>query len=153
MLQKSATQTNIIAISLLDSFLKTADYSPQSLPIAQEEEAYSTISKIDFSETSPPQTEAGRIYNQRLRISFPNSDLDRSARLQKYLSAQAVKLTLCNGGVAYIGLNDYFQNTRLKIEANSNHKTTTITYTTVSLSPIGYATLEGLPYEIPVSFE
>lgn len=153
LLQKSDLQTNIVSVSLIDSFIKTAEGALRSLPIPSDpEKAYATPNKIQFTENSN-RSNHGLSYKQTFRLSFPNADLERNKRIDKYIGANAIQFTLCTGAKVLLGLNDKYQNTRLKCEVSSTHNTTTITYATESIFPVGYNVLYGLPIEIPVDFE
>lgn|SRR5699024_1720697 len=153
MLHKSDLQTNIVSVFLIDTFIKTAKGALRSSPIPSDpEKAYATPNKIQFTENSSPSSH-GLSYRQTFRISFPNADLERDKRIDKYIGAKAIQFTLCTGAKVLLGLNDQYQNTRLKCEVTSTHNTTTITYATESIFPVGYSVLYGLPIEIPVDFE
>jgi len=154
MLKKVHKRVNIIGIRLVYQDLKTAKNDPLqpfyniSLPESSER-AYTTLGGVSFSEVGSMGS-AGMIYIKTARIQFPNNDVNRAARIEKYITCKAVLLDLCDGSVLELGKNDYFQNSAVKAKVENTHNGTTITYTTQSINPSGYTTIFGLPEEIPV---
>src|SRR5699024_11799939 len=120
MLHKSDLQTNIVSVFLIDAFIKTAKGALRSSPIPSDpEKAYATPNKIQFTENSSPSSH-GLSYRQTLRISFPNEDLERDKRFDKYIGTKAIQFTLCTGSTILIRLIDYYMHMRSMCGVTTN---------------------------------
>jgi len=101
------------------------------------EDAYFGKRKVKFQETEK-NVKGVSVFTQVLKINFPNSDKNRAARITFIKKAKFVKLELSNGLILVMGRNDFFQNKRPVIKASSDHKVTSVTFTTKSIFSTGY---------------
>lgn len=111
---------------------------------------------VSFKE-SEKQAKSGSIYTQTLSISFPNTDGQRTDRIEKIKTANFVQIELSNGQKLVMGRNDFYQNKKPVIKASSSALKTTITFTTQSMFSIGYLHIQQvsefieflIPSEVP----
>ena len=130
-----------IEIDASASYLPAADGALQ--PFANTHINTETAQKVYFSrgavsitETSE-DTRAGTMYTHELTIRFPNGDFFRSFRQQQYKKAAFIYIKLSGGMTLLFGRNDYFKNSRLKINTSANHRAASVTYTCTSIFPLG----------------
>tara|TARA_R100000306_G_C4372441_1_gene140560 strand:+ start:483 stop:983 length:501 start_codon:yes stop_codon:yes gene_type:complete len=100
-------------------------------------------------------TIAGMLYEQQLKLRFPNSDLLQSARIQEYQKVKFVYVKMSDGLVFFLGRNDYFQNAPIVSEIKNTPNIVEITYKTTSIFPIGLtngAADHLLGEDIPINF-
>ncbi|MFP9099098.1 hypothetical protein ACLI09_08590 [Flavobacterium sp. RHBU_24] len=113
-------------------------------------DAYFGRGSVAFSEGSE-ESSSGTSYRQQLRITFPGSDSARADRLAFFQKAKFVKILLSNSLHIVIGRNDFEQNARPKIKTETDHRTATVTFETLSVFPSGYTPAPGgLPSLIPI---
>lgn len=123
-------------------------------------ESYFGKKTITFSETSKLDTNQNRYYTQTLKIKFPSTDAYRSDRLEIFGHVKFIRLSLTNNSDLVMGRNDVHQNKKPVCKASSNLKSTTITYTTKSIFPTGFAEIldvtqisdQLLPADVPLTF-
>ena len=135
---------NICGIELVATNTPTPSISPSLQPFyntyvqnSTHQEGYVTPSKARFSETGKT-TRAGIVYEQKLQLQFPSNDPLRNERIYEFIKVRYVYIKLSSGMVFYFGRNDYFQNSKPKIDITNNETTTQITYTIQSIQPIGF---------------
>lgn len=115
-------------------------------------DAYFGRGSVAFNEASE-ESNPGTSYRQQLRISFPGSDGTRADRLALFQNVKFIKILLSNGLHIVIGRNDVEQNARPKIKTETDHRTASVTFETVSVFPSGYTPAPGgLPSFIPIDF-
>lgn len=117
------------------------------------EESYFHKSTIQFSESSS-ETAAGTKFEQKLSMSFNNSDPNRANRMMELLSVRHVILDLTNGERLVLGRNDYFQNKKPVISTSSDHIKLTAEFYSESIIPISKYidnVLVGLPNILPMT--
>lgn len=115
---------------------------------------YASPGKIRIQEKSK-DSRSGQIFEQELQLQFPATDPLRAVRIEEYLKAKYLYVTLSNGMVFFFGRNDYYLNTVPKVSTNSNEKTTIVSYSTRSIFPFGFTNGSfdfNLPEDIPVNF-
>ena len=113
-------------------------------------DAYFGRGSVSFSEGSE-ESSSGTSYRQQLRIIFPASDSARADRLALFQKVKFVKILLSNSLHIVIGRNDVEQNARPRIKSETDHRTATVTFETVSVFPSGYTPAPGgLPSLIPI---
>lgn len=115
---------------------------------------YASIASISFQETSTT-SRAGVSYNQKLTFRFPHMDQQRGLRLEQLHKIAFAKVKLTTGKDLVIGRNDYYQNTKPKIEIETNQQLCVVTIETQSISPTGFVpnfNIYGLPAFVPLNF-
>lgn len=99
--------------------------------------AYSSISKIDFSEESVTTT-AGTYYKQKVSIQFPTTDPNRAERIALLHKVRFIKVLLSDASAIIIGINDIAQNAFPAIKSKSNENLCGIEFEVQSISPAGF---------------
>lgn len=117
------------------------------------EESYFHKSTIQFSE-SASELAAGTKFEQKLSMSFNNSDPNRADRMMELFTVRHIILELTNGERLVLGRNDYFQNKKPIISVNSDHIKLTAEFYSESIIPISKYidnVLIGLPNILPMT--
>lgn len=116
---------------------------------------YFRKASVSFSENSN-RSSSGTFYTQKLTLSFPEKfDGLRADRIAQLDKIKFITLNMSNGKSLVLGRNDFNQNTKPKIEVQSNNKFTQLSVEFQSIFPTGYIpTVDafGLPTFFPVSF-
>lgn len=99
--------------------------------------SYFTKSSFSFGEKTIYST-AGHSYEQILKIRFPSNDNNRSKRVIGLEEIKFVKLNLNDERSVILGRNDYTQNAKMKLDIESTLQLTEVTFTNISLTPIGF---------------
>ena len=118
------------------------------------EKAYSSLASINFDEESN-DVNAGISYKQKVTFRFPNSDAQRSNRINLLGQVKFIKLKQTNGLDIVFGRNDFNQNARPKMKIKQNEQLCEVSFETTSIFPSGYTpnlNAFGLPVFIPLSF-
>jgi len=102
--------------------------------------AYSSISKINFSEESSTSA-AGTSFKQKVEIQFPATDKNRAERIALLHKIKFVKVFLNDSTAIVIGRNDIKQNTPPNIKIKSNENLCAVEIETQSISPAGFTPL------------
>ncbi len=116
--------------------------------------AYASLSSIDFAEEST-ETNAGISFKQKVTFRLPNSDSQRSNRINLLGKVKFIKLKQTNGLDIVFGRNDFNQNAKPKMKIKQNEQICEVSFETSSIFPSGYAprkTSLGLPSLIPLTF-
>lgn len=108
---------------------------------------YTGKASVQFKEESSSGRE-GESYKQTLICRFPSNDSDRSERLEKLKFVRFIKLLLTDGRAIFLGRNDFFQNTRPKLERQSDEKQTTLEFVVQSIFPAGFIP-SGPSFQLP----
>lgn len=114
------------------------------------QKAYSSISKINFSEESVT-TAAGTYFKQKVEIQFPATDRYRAERIALLHKIKFIKVKLNDGSILVIGRNDIAQNALPSIKSKSNEHLCGIEVEVQSISPAGFTPNinSGIPEYIP----
>lgn len=114
--------------------------------------AYSSISKINFSEESVINA-AGTYFKQKVEIQFPVTDKNRAERIALFHKLKYLKVLLTDGTALVIGRNDVYQNTLPTIKSKSNENLCAIEIETQSIGPAGFTSLisNSPPIIIPLT--
>lgn len=118
------------------------------------QKAYASLSSIDFGEESS-ENNGGIFYKQKIVFRFPNSDKNRSSRIELLKKVKYIKLMQTNGLDILIGRNDSKQNAKPKMKIKQNEQLCEVSFESSSMYPSGYAprtTAYGLPSLIPLTF-
>lgn len=118
------------------------------------EKAYASLASINFDEESN-DVNAGISYKQKVTFRFPNSDAQRSNRINLLGQVKFIKLKQTNGLDIVFGRNDFNQNARPKMKIKQNEQLCEVSFETTSIFPSGYTpnlNAFGLPVFIPLSF-
>lgn len=118
------------------------------------QKAYASLSSIDFGEESS-ESNGGIFYKQKIVFRFPNSDKNRSSRIELLKKVKYIKLMQTNGLDILIGRNDSKQNAKPKMKIKQNEQLCEVSFESSSMYPSGYAprtTAYGLPSLIPLTF-
>ena len=118
------------------------------------EKAYASLASINFDEESN-DVNAGIYYKQKVTFRFPNSDAQRSNRINLLNQVKFIKLKQTNGLDIVFGRNDFNQNARPKMKIKQNEQLCEVSFETTSIFPSGYTpnlNAFGLPVFIPLSF-
>lgn len=116
--------------------------------------AYASLSSIDFSEESA-ESNPGISYKQKVTFRFPNSDSQRSKRINLLGKVKFIKLKQTNGLDIVFGRNDFNQNAKPKMKIKQNEQICEVSFETSSIFPSGYTpnfNAFGLPVFIPLLF-
>jgi hypothetical protein len=108
---------------------------------------------VRFSENTK-QSRAGIFYETTVEIQFPNSDLNRSLRIEEMRKAQYVIVQLSGGGAILVGRNDWYQNAKPAFKMTSDEQITSVKYTAISMFSSGFLPQYNsglLPHSIPVN--
>lgn len=97
--------------------------------------AYFGRSTISYSQTGK-DTPSGHLYEQRLSVSFRNSDLLNAKRIEEYRSVKFIIIKM-DGVELILGRNDYFQNTSPVAEIQNTINNVEVSYRTFSIFPLG----------------
>lgn len=100
-------------------------------------------------------TKAGLLWEQTLKLRFPNGDLLQSARIQEYCKVKFIYVKMSEGLVFFFGRNDYFQNAPISVDIKNTPNIVEVSYTSSSIFPIGLtngAADHLLGEDIPVNF-
>lgn len=105
------------------------------------------------------KTKAGSEFIQKLIITIPTSDENRSDRISIFKTVKFIKLELSNGQILVMGRNDFFNNSLPEVTTNSDHRSTRITFQTKTMFPLGFLEITNvssfvdylLPIEIPIN--
>jgi hypothetical protein len=114
---------------------------------------YYSIGSASFRESSNLSAQ-GTSYVQKVTLKFPSADKNRSQRLEQFRNVKFISVKLSNNLKILIGRNDFFQNSKPKVEVSSNEKVTTVEFTSVSIAPSGFSentVAYGFPYQLPIS--
>lgn len=158
--EKVPNLKNICGVAIDLSALPVPSYSENSqlfydsfLLTTQAQSVYYGKRSIKFSEVSK-KSRAGIFYETTVEIQFPNSDTERSLRIEEMRKAQYIIVSLSGGGAILVGRNDYFQNTKPAVKIQSDEQLTLVQYTAVSMFPSGFLPQYNagmLPHSIPVN--
>lgn len=158
---KSIVFNNICGIELVSSaeFLPAPNGSLQSfynthIKESDAKPAYFGKASVSFTQEGK-KTIAGKVYQQKLSLRFPNGDLLTAERIAEYEKAKMVFIKLSGGTVLLFGRNDYFQNAALDVSSRNTQNMTEITYACESIFPIGQTNGSFdhlLPEDLPVNF-
>ena len=110
-------------------------------------------SSVSFSEVSK-EHKAGDYFEQKVQLSFPNSDAERALRIEEFRKAKFLVVQLSGGNALLLGRNDYFQNALPTIKISSNAQLTTVEFTSTSMMPVGLLPEYNsglLPHSVPVN--
>lgn len=100
-------------------------------------------------------TKAGMLWEQQLKLRFPNGDLLQANRIQEYCKVKFIYVKTGAGLVFFFGRNDYFQNAKISIDIKNTPNIVEVSYKTSSIFPIGLtngAADHLLGEDIPVNF-
>tara|TARA_R110002050_G_scaffold126085_1_gene246755 strand:- start:434 stop:934 length:501 start_codon:yes stop_codon:yes gene_type:complete len=100
-------------------------------------------------------TPAGFLWEQTLKLRFPNGDLLGSARIDQYRNVKFIYVKMSGGLVFFFGRNDYFQNAPITIEIKNTPNIVEVAYSNASIFPIGLtngAADHLLGEDIPINF-
>lgn len=109
----------------------------QTFPNTNFDKAYSSISKINFSEESVTTT-AGTYWKQKVEFQFPTTDPNRAERIALLHKIRFLKVILNDGTAVVIGRNDITQNSYPNIKSTSNENLCGIELEVKSISPAGF---------------
>ncbi len=114
--------------------------------------AYSSISKINFSEESVTVL-AGTYFKQKVEFQFPANDRYRAERIALLHKIKFIKVHLDDGSIIVIGRNDIAQNALPGIKSKANEHLCGIEVEVQSISPAGFTTITnaGPPTIIPLA--
>lgn len=116
--------------------------------------AYATLSSLEFSEESISSA-SGTSFRQKIIWRFPENDKNRAERIALIHKIKFVKFIYTNGQHLVFGRNDISQNTKPKIQTNSNGQLCQVEMESLSISPAAFTPNPnwfGLPSLIPLSF-
>lgn len=161
LLQKPTLFQNVCAIELATSaIIKPAQNN--SLQPFGNTYVDTTVSKgVYFGKSSArlsqegKSAKAGLLFEQSLRIRFPNSDLLPSKRILEYCKVKYIYIKMSNGQVYFFGRNDYYQNTPPKIAIKNTPNIVEVTYTSTSMFPLALTNGSAdhlLGEDIPINF-
>lgn len=100
-------------------------------------------------------TAAGLLWEQTLKLRFPNGDLLQAERIQEYCKVKYIFIKMSGGITFFFGRNDYFQNTPIKVAIKNTPNMVEVTYTSTSIFSMGLtngAADHLLGEDIPVNF-
>lgn len=100
-------------------------------------------------------TRSGMLYEQTLRLRFPNADLLQSERIQEYCSVKYIIIKMSGGLEFFFGRNDYFQNAKPSVKIKNTANIVEVTYTSSSIFPMGLTNGSAdhlLGEDIPINF-
>src|SRR5690606_33451885 len=82
-------------------------------------------------------TKAGILWEQQLKLRFPNGDLLNAARIDEYCKVKFIYIKMGGGLVFFFGRNDFEQNSKPGISIKNTQNIVEVTYTSSSIFPIG----------------
>lgn len=100
-------------------------------------------------------TKAGMLYNQALKIRFPNGDLLEASRIQEYASVKYIYIKMSGGLVFFFGRNDFQQNSKPTVSIKNTANIVEVTYASSSIFPMGLTNGSAdhlLGEDIPLNF-
>ena len=108
---------------------------------------------VSFSEVSK-ESPAGIFFEIKASITFPNSDNNRSLRIEEFRKAKFLIVQLSGGNTLLLGRNDYNQNAAPVIKIKSDEQLTTVEFICNSIAPTGLLPDYNaglLPHDVPVN--
>ncbi|WP_445458414.1 hypothetical protein [Flavobacterium sp. HNIBRBA15423] len=120
---------------------------------AEFNKAYASISSINYNEESI-NSPSGVSFKSKVSFRFPNSDPNKSERIEFFRKVKFIKLKQTNGLDIIIGRNDFNQNAKPKIKVKMNEQLCEVSFESESISPSGFSPSEnsfGLPVLIPLT--
>lgn len=100
-------------------------------------------------------TRSGILFEQQLNITFPNGDLLGAERIKQYIAVMSILIKTSAGLELYMGRNDYFKNSNIKINVQNTQQMVSVSYKTKSIFPIGLTNGSAdhlFGEEIPINF-
>ena len=143
LLQKPTLFQNVCEIQLATKATIKPAPNGSLQPFSNTYTENSTVKPIYFGKASAAlaqegnTTKAGMLYNQTLKIRFPNGDLLQSVRIQEYQAVKYIYIKMSGGLVFFFGRNDYEQNCPPKVTIKNTSNIVEVTYTSSSIFPIG----------------
>lgn len=146
---------------LLPSFSETTQpFYNSSANALTWNKTYISIKSISFRETSKEDKNQNTAYTQKLSFKFPSNDTQRAERIELLRKVKFIKLMMNNDTSLVIGRNDYNQNKLPNFSTSSDIKSTTVTYTSKSVFPTGFAEIINIkaiasslaPIDLPLTF-
>lgn len=135
------------SVGSLQPFSNTLVVSNEAVPV------YFGKGSVSFSQQGK-STRSGMLYEQKLKIRFPNGDLFPAERIDQYQKASFIYIKLSNGTKLFLGRNDYYQNAPIDFSIKTTSQIAEITYSTTSIFPVGLTngSLEfAFPLELPIN--
>lgn len=151
---------NICGIAIDLSAVPAPSYSESNQPFYDSYLLESAAQSVYFGkrsvrfEESAKESRAGLSWETKVSITFPGTDKDRAKRIEEFRKAKYVIVQLNNGLTFLIGRNDFFQNTKPKVEIKSNEQLVNVIYTVETMAPSGFLPDYNsglLPHDVPVN--
>src|SRR5690606_14109634 len=161
LLQKPTLIQNICSVELATAATIKPAPNGSLQPFSNTYTENSTVKGVHFGRASialaqeGKSTKAGFLFEQTLKLRFPNGDLLQSVRIQEYLKVKYIYIKTSHGLVFIFGRNDFEQNSKPGISIKNTQNIVEVTYTSSFIFPIGLTNGSAdhlLGEDIPINF-